>query len=178
MAKGTPIPDVQAAGDSQANRGHVVDLGAELLRWRSHPVRSGGIRLVWVIVVVCGIPALLAMLYGLFFGLLGLVILGGSLGSYFLPTDFVIFERGIQSRFLRVSRSIPWTQFRSFYRDRNGVLLSPFPRPSRLENFRGLYLRFDGRREDVMALVAAHITVPGGEKAPERSDPTSPVVLP
>ena len=41
-----------------------------------------------------------------------------------------------------------WSDFRSFYADRNGVLLSPFARPSRLENFRGVYVRFGRSNRD------------------------------
>jgi len=40
---------------------------------------------------------------------------------------------------------------RNFYPDPNGVLLSPFSTPSRLENFRGIYLRFGDNRREVLA---------------------------
>jgi hypothetical protein len=142
------------------------DGGSELFRWRSHPLKQGGRRLIWVVAVVVGMPAILTVLYGLFYGLLALVILGGSLGTYFLPTDYVLYSGGVESRFLGVARRFSWAQFRSLYRDRNGVLLSPFPRPSRLENFRGLYLRFDGCEHKVMAVVAERMAKEGGQTAP------------
>ena len=48
----------------------------------------------------------------------------------------------------------PWSDFRSFYADRNGVLLSPFARPSRLENFRGVYVRFgDSKRHEILDFI-------------------------
>jgi hypothetical protein len=112
---------------------------------------------VWVVAVFIIIPGALALFYGPFFGLLGLLMLAGSLGTYFLPTDYVLTATGVESRFIGVTRRFRWGQFRSFYRDRHGVLLSPFPRPSRLENFRGLYVRFDGCADAVMAVVGAHI---------------------
>jgi hypothetical protein len=58
-----------------------------------------------------------------------------------------------------------WTQFRSFYPDPNGVLLSPFAHPSRLENFRGIYLRYHGQADQVLRIVAERITPPIGDKA-------------
>ncbi|MBI3872921.1 MAG: hypothetical protein HY304_07600 [candidate division Zixibacteria bacterium] len=142
-------------------------LGNELLRWRSHPVKAGGRRLVWVIAVTGGMTLMLTILYGAFYGFLAILILGGSLGTYFLPTDYVLYEGGVESRFIGVGRTFAWGRFRSFYRDRHGVLLSPFLLPSRLENFRGIFLRFDGRGDQVMALVERHILPPTGDDAPD-----------
>jgi hypothetical protein len=50
-----------------------------------------------------------------------------------------------------------WSQFRSCYPDKNGILLSPFAHPSRLENFRGLYLMFEGNRDAVTACVKGRL---------------------
>ena len=50
--------------------------------------------------------------------------------------------------------------FRSFYTDKNGVLLSPFIAPSRLENFRGLYITFDNNRDAVLDFVKEHVISP------------------
>ncbi|MEW5876089.1 MAG: hypothetical protein AB1752_13030 [Candidatus Zixiibacteriota bacterium] len=125
-----------------------------LLSWRSHPVRQGGRRLAIVLGALVVFPVGLGLLYGPFYSLLALVILGGSLLTYFLPTDYIFYSGGIESRFIGVNRRFTWDQFRSYYPDRHGVLLSPFPKPSRLENFRGVYLRFDGRLSEVMAIVA------------------------
>ena len=135
----------------------VQDPGQLLLKWRSHPVRQGGKRLWVVIGALILFPVGLTLLYGPFYGLLALVILGGSMAAYFLPTDYAFYAGGVESRFLGVNRRFTWEQFRSFYRDRNGVLLSPFPQPSRLENFRGVYLRFNGCGEQVMTIVSEHV---------------------
>jgi hypothetical protein len=77
----------------------------------------------------------------------------------------VLYAGGLESRFLGMTRRFTWDQFRSYYPDRNGVLLSPFVRPSRLENFRGFYLRFDGQSEDVLRVVKERIPL----NAPEES---------
>jgi hypothetical protein len=50
-----------------------------------------------------------------------------------------------------------WSIYRSCYPDKNGILLSPFVRPSRLENFRGIYLMFADNGEEVTRFVKAHI---------------------
>jgi hypothetical protein len=128
-----------------------------LLRWRSHPVRERSDRLLLVLGVLIGGPALLFWLYGPFFALLSIVILGGSLGSFFLPTDYALYVGGGEMRFIGINRRFTWAQFRTFYPDQYGVLLSPFTRPSRLENFRGIYVRFGRDREPIMRIVEANI---------------------
>ena len=141
-----------------------------LLRWRSHPVRRREAKLTLVIAVLLGLPTGLLVLYGPFYAGLAIVVLGGSLASYFLPTDYSLYAGGGEMRFLWICRRFTWEQFRSFYPDRNGVLLSPFSRPSRLENFRGLYLRFDGRADQVLAIVAARVAPRGTEPSKTGAD--------
>jgi hypothetical protein len=48
------------------------------------------------------------------------------------------------------------------------VLLSPFAEPSRLENFRGLYVMFEGNRDAVTKFVQEHIR-PVGQASGDKS---------
>ena len=50
-----------------------------------------------------------------------------------------------------------WKVYRSYYVDKNGVLLSPFTEPTRLENFRGLYIMFNNNRDEVASFIKARI---------------------
>jgi len=142
-----------------------------LFSWRSHPAGQGGRRLWIALGALLGIPLALWPLYGPFFGVMAFVILGGSLFPFFLPTRYVLYAGGLESVFLGVHRRFIWTQFRSYYPDPNGVLLSPFAHPSRLENFRGIYLRYNGQAEQVLRIVAEHITPPATD--PVREGATS-----
>lgn len=143
-----------------------VDPGQELLRWRSHPVRNGGWRLVFVVAMLIALPMGLVFLYGPFYGLLTILIMGGSLGTYFLPTDYVFYGGGVETRFIGVTRRFTWEQFRSYYDDRNGILLSPFDKPSRLENFRGVFLRYDQNHDAVIDIVRRNVSaIPAAPKA-------------
>lgn len=144
-------------GKNESGAAETDDPAKVLYAWRSHPVRARGRRLGIALGALILIPAGLWFLYGSFFGLLALAILGLSLFPYFLPTDYVLYVGGLESVFLGVHRRFTWGQFRSYYPDRNGVLLSPFVRPSRLENFRGIYLRFDGHSSQVMTVVSERI---------------------
>ncbi len=113
------------------------------LSWTVHPIVEN-----WRKSLLLGL-FLALLLFGIYWGfqsiyvvLLSGIVLIGSLYKYFLPfhhqceADRLI----ITSCCYRLERS--WETFRSFYVDANGVLLSPFARPTRLENFRGVYLRF------------------------------------
>lgn len=92
----------------------------------------------------------------------------GSLSGFFFPTEYELNSKGVIVKSLFVKNEKPWSHFRSFYPDKNGILLSPFPRPSRLENFRGLYIRFENNRDQVIEYVKKRFTV---ERAEEQKKP-------
>ena len=129
------------------------------LSWTVHPLVEN-----WRKSILLG-SFLTLLLLGIYWGfqsiyiaLLSAVFLLGSLYKYFLPfhhqceADTLI----ITSCCYRLER--PWSTFRSFYVDANGVLLSPFAHPTRLENFRGVYVRF-GRysSEEVVNFITSKI---------------------
>ena len=137
--------------------GHADIAEPELLRWRSIPARRSAKTTGAVVVMILGVPALLFFWYGPFYGLLGLVILGGSMMPFFLPTEYRFTDTAVSKRYLGIEHRRAWTEFRSFYPDQHGVLLSPFAHPSWLENFRGLYVKFAGNRDRVMEIVRSKI---------------------
>jgi len=115
----------------------------QTISWTVHPVVENWLRSV-----------LLGLFLGILFffiywgfrsmpiALLSAIFLIGSLYKYFLP-----FHHQCEADRLVISTCCyrltrPWAAFRSFYVDANGMLLSPFEKPTRLENFRGVYVRF------------------------------------
>jgi len=90
------------------------------------------------------------------------LVLLGALRSYFLPTYYTLDEIGIFIRTPFSTQKRAWSQICSFYVDAHGVLLSPFSHPSRLENFRGIYLRFSRNRDQVVTfLKQKEVSCPG-----------------
>ena len=65
-----------------------------------------------------------------------------TLSTYFLPTTYTVDERMVSIKYLFSLKKRNLSAFRMMYPGRRGVLLSPFLAPSRLENFRGFYLRY------------------------------------
>jgi hypothetical protein len=83
---------------------------------------------------------------------IGALILVLSVLPFYVPTHFRITPETIEVRGFLLRKSVPWSRFRSSYRDARGVLLTPFTRPSRLDRIVGLNLRFDPPdRERVLA---------------------------
>ena len=129
------------------------------LSWTVHPIIEN-----WRKSVLLGL-FLALLLFGIYLGfqsiyvaLISGIVLIGSLYKYFLPfhhrceADRLI----ITSCCYKLERS--WETFRSFYVDANGVLLSPFARPTRLENFRGVYVRFGKHTpEEVVDFITSKI---------------------
>ncbi len=94
------------------------------------------------------------------FGLLACVIMFFSLSKFFFPTRYRLDEKGVTVKTTTQTFTRPWKQFRSYYVDPNGALLSPFAVPSRLENFRGLYITFKDNKDEVVEYIKAHVKAP------------------
>ena len=88
---------------------------------------------------------------------LAVIIMLVSMSSFFLPTRYELDQKKVKIRFFFTNREREWSAFRSFYVDKNGVLLSPFAKPSRLENFRGVYVRFSRNKDQVVDFVRSKI---------------------
>jgi len=134
-----------------------VEPGAEL-SWTVHPLRDNwrrSLALLGILGVVLGCVwwNYREPLWLVFAGL----VLIGSLLKYFFPTHYRLTDRNVEAVFLGTYRAWPWDRFRSYHVSRTGFLLSPYPKPHRMENFRGHYLLFGPRREEVIEFVRSRI---------------------
>lgn len=141
----------------------------ETLSWVSHPLkRSLGKSALAISSVLVSVIFGAWYMQSYLFGALAGLVLFASLAKFFLPTRYTFSEEGVTVKTTTQTYTRPWTMFRSFYTDRNGVLLSPFIGPSRLENFRGLYLTFADNRERVLRYIKAHVIPPAGTDAEDK----------
>ena len=139
------------------------------IQWTVYPIKRN-----WKVSagVVSFLAILCAAIYFSFnsvaFLLLSVVILVSSLASFFFPTAYILRDDCIVVKSLLRRFSRQWDFFKSYYPDKNGVLLSPFPSPSRLENFRGVYVRFGHNKTEVVDFIKEKIenssTKPNGNE--------------
>ena len=124
------------------------------LSWVSHPAK---IRKKATIMVLIFIMLVFAVVYSVtgspFMVALAAIIFVASLSTFFFPTRYEITREKVKVKYLfnKIEKEI--MNFRSFYPDKNGVLLSPFAKPSRLENFRGVYIRYHQNKNEVDAFL-------------------------
>lgn len=123
------------------------------MRWRVHLARKHPTQ-----ALLCGAAIAAAMVAGYHaVGALGPIAavgaMVGSLSEFLFPMTYEITRDGASCRTLLKSAEIKWDRVRRCYVDDCGVKLSPLTGASRLEAFRGVYLRFDGNRDQVVEAV-------------------------
>lgn len=126
----------------------------ETLYWVSHPARrrkkAAALTIILIVVILV---IVYSMTESVLMVLLGIVLFTVALSTFFFPTRFEISPEKVKVKYLFTSVERRMSAFRSYYPDKNGVLLSPFIKPSRLENFRGIYVRYHQNKDEVDAFV-------------------------
>jgi hypothetical protein len=138
----------------------------ESLSWTSWPMLRSPVRAVLAVAFVAVMAWFIQNLFKTtYFTIVAVLLVWGQIAGFFLPTRFALSEDGVSVRGLVGRRSKPWSEFRSWYIDREGLLLSPFTERSRLERFRGVSLQFHGNKDAVVAFVerVMHRETPPGE---------------
>jgi hypothetical protein len=77
-------------------------------------------------------------------GAVTLVVLLGAMSRYWAPTVLELSPGGVRAAHLGRSRLRPWTDFRRLAVGADGLFLGPNPAPSRVDAFRGAFLRCRG----------------------------------
>ena len=157
-----------------APRRNTID--KDVLTWVSTPAKSNpkGVALAGGVIILAAF-SVGSLTYTSGAGVFGTFVFGAvtilfwvfNLRSFFFSTQVTLNDLGITVREPLFSRTRPWSQCKSLHLDRHGVLVSPFAFPTRLENFRGIYLRFAGNKDQVMAFCRAHIHPEGKDAASE-----------
>jgi hypothetical protein len=80
-------------------------------------------------------------------------LLISSLADFLFPVRYEINERGASVRTLLGRTFIEWERVRKYYLDDHGIKLSPLIKPGRLEAYRGVYLKFGSRRDEITEAV-------------------------
>jgi len=149
--------DLTAPSGSADSKESESEYTGQSLEWVCHPAKRNmrTTILVSFFIAVIVVVVYLATDHSIWFSILAFLFLFGSLASFYFPSYYRLTEDEIIVRTKMQTNVKKWSQYRTFYADKNGVLLSPFVRPSRLENFRGIYIKFGGNRDEVVEFVRA-----------------------
>lgn len=81
-----------------------------------------------------------------------------AVSPYFLPTSYSVDETGVTVDSMLGRRTKLWGTLKVHFHDGDrGVLLSPVSRFGTLARTRGIYLPFQGNKEQVLAVVEKHL---------------------
>jgi hypothetical protein len=116
----------------------------ESLSWQSHPAKERPattvILTIFIMLVMVAIYYAMdrSFLMMLFSGL----VLTISLSTFYFPTTYTVDEKNVKIKYMFSVKERNLSAFRQYFPEARGILLSPFITASRLENFRGFYLRY------------------------------------
>ncbi len=129
------------------------------IQWTCHPVKNRPLVSVLVTLFVIFIVTYVYYSFeSVGFALLAFIVLSLSLARFYFPTHYRLSDKGVTIKTPTQTISKQWSEYRSFYPDKNGVLLSPFTEPSRLENFRGIFLMYGGKRDEIISFMSKRIS--------------------
>jgi hypothetical protein len=116
----------------------------ESLTWQSHPAKERPLAAVLVsafiaaVMVVVYYAAERSPLMMMFAG----AVLVISLSTFFFPTIYTVDEKNVRIKYVFSVKERNLSAFRQYFPESRGILLSPYLSASRIENFRGFYLRY------------------------------------
>ncbi|MCU0607016.1 MAG: hypothetical protein MUF78_06275 [Candidatus Edwardsbacteria bacterium] len=132
-----------------------------VFEWTVHPVRESMPKAVIAIVFPVAVSALVLLwTRSAFWSGLGFVLLFASEFPFFIRTVYRFDGDGVTMKRGGVTIARKWEQVRSYYPDRNGVQLSPYLKPSWMENFRGVYLQYGRHKEEILEQLEQRLPQP------------------
>ncbi|MGC8833879.1 MAG: hypothetical protein ACP5R4_07460 [Armatimonadota bacterium] len=126
-----------------------------VLEWTVHLAAMQPVKAVAAAVLCLAAVGLAAVAFSnVVFPLVTAWLLFASLAEFFLPVTYKLTTQGAEARHLWTFAKIEWGNVKRRYLCEDGVKLSPLSSPSRLESFRGVFLRFgrDNREEILNAI--------------------------
>lgn len=88
---------------------------------------------------------------------LSFILLTIAMSRYFLPTQYTLNEKGITLSFIGSNRTFTWSQFNRADKHNDGIFLSPFNTPHRLDTFRGQFLKTGAQTNEIFHVVQQHL---------------------
>ena len=123
-----------------------------------HPPRQGGYRRIVFVLTLIVVPIVMLKVFEHpLWAFFATVFLLGTTTAYWLPTRYTISHDGILVRRWFWSRRKLFRDLKRIERDPNGLFVSPFPQPSRLDGHRGLLLMEPPNSDAVLDFIRQRI---------------------
>lgn len=103
-------------------------------------------------IAIAGVAGFLMVSWWGFFIGVGLVF--ASTAELWMPIQYKISEHEASARCGLSVSAIRWENVKRLIDTPEGIRLSPLEKSSRMDEFRGVYLRFSGNRDEVLAKIA------------------------
>lgn len=134
------------------------------MKWSVHPAKRNRTKTALSAVLIIAFLGLVALFYGIFWGVFGFVVLLVSVHSYFFPTSYEVSGDEVMIKNIFMTQKRRLSEFRRVYEGKNGVLLSPFLHKTVLNQFRGVFLLLPEARDEVLAFLSDRIERKGEGK--------------
>ena len=113
---------------------------------------------VLLVLIILSVALIVGMSFqSITFAFLSLVLLTAAMSRYFFTTRYVLDNRGFTISHIG-TRKYLWTNFRRATIHPDGIFLSPFAKPHRLDTFRGQFLR-SKKSPEIYHVVQKHINI-------------------
>jgi len=152
--KSITTPDLQP--------GEAVD-HTVLAEWSVHLLRDQPSKVLWVAVAtaVAGLFGALSLQQWIG-AVLGCVFILMSVAEFVFPIRYRLTSSGVSCRYGVAYLAMEWREVRRVIQIPDGLRLSPFAKPTRLDGFRGLLVRLPGgarsnEGEHIRSLILAHV---------------------
>ena len=140
-----------SSAENTVIRSQPVPEPVHIVNW---PLRDDGLWSLLLIAALVGIAGLCGSVSSsLSLGLLSFLMLALSAWRLWIPVTFALSSRGVNETILGRQRRISWPQIARYRVYSGGILLLTDTHETPLEPLRGLYIRWSGRRDELLELV-------------------------
>ncbi|MCS7192200.1 MAG: hypothetical protein NZ937_04360 [Armatimonadetes bacterium] len=124
-----------------------------LMEWTIHLVRKRPLKGVVTIAIIAFVLAVGWIWVHPFVAFLMALFLLNIVGEFLFPVRYKVMKEGVEVSSFLHERKVRWEQIRRLEVFNDSLLLSPYPKPSQLDNLRGLWLHWDGEPEGFRRLI-------------------------
>jgi len=129
------------------------------ITWTSHPIKDEPrLKSACLIFIIIATSIIIGWSFqSNTFAWVSFILLTLAMARYFLSTKYTLDETGVTISILGYQKPFTWAQFNRADQHADGIFLSPFSTPHRLDTFRGQFLKTGAQTHEIFHVVQQHI---------------------